>query len=98
MLINYRDSLLSISNLPESDLASLKIQLDVYGFQYNSDGTCTSVEGINTTVGIPIIRVSVDHGTAYDIVGKKIGNIKGLINCVNLIKKIYKNRKKIANS
>ena len=54
--------------------------------------------GINYTSGLSIIRVAPDHGTAYDIVGKKIGNIKGLINCVNLIKKIYKNRKKIANS
>ena len=55
-------------------------------------------EGINYTSGLSIIRVSPDHGTAYNIVGKNIGNIKGLINCVNLIKKIYKNRKKIANS
>jgi len=50
--------------------------------------------GINFTSGLNIIRVSPDHGTAYDIVGKNVGNIKGLINCVNLIKKIYNNRKK----
>jgi len=54
--------------------------------------------GINYTSGLSIIRVSPDHGTAYDIVGKNKGNIKGLVNCVKLIKKIYKNRKKIANS
>ena len=54
--------------------------------------------GINYTSGLSIIRVSPDHGTAYDIVGKNKGNIKGLINCVNLIKKIYKNRKRIVNS
>ena len=54
--------------------------------------------GVNYTTGLSIIRVSPDHGTAYDIVGKKIGNTKGLINCVNLIKKIYKNRKEIVNS
>ena len=46
------------------------IPTKLLGFQYNSDGTCTSVEGINTTVGIPIIRVSVDHGTAYDKAGQ----------------------------
>ena len=45
--------------------------------------------GINYTSGLSIIRVSPDHGTAYDIVGKNKGSIKGLINCVNLIKKIY---------
>ena len=54
--------------------------------------------GINYTSGLSIIRVSPDHGTAYDIVGKNTANIKGLINCVDLIKKIYKNRKKIVNS
>jgi len=27
-------------------------------------------DGVNTTLGLPIIRTSVDHGTAYDIAGK----------------------------
>jgi len=26
-------------------------------------------DGVNTTLGLPIIRTSVDHGTAYDIAG-----------------------------
>ena len=54
--------------------------------------------GINYTSGLNIIRVSPDHGTAYDIVGKNIGNVKGLMNCINLINKIYKKRKKIVYS
>jgi 4-hydroxythreonine-4-phosphate dehydrogenase len=31
-------------------------------------------DGVNTTLGLPIVRTSVDHGTAYDIAGKGIGN------------------------
>jgi 4-hydroxythreonine-4-phosphate dehydrogenase len=31
-------------------------------------------EGVNVTVGLPIIRTSVDHGTAFDIAGKGIAN------------------------
>ena len=31
-------------------------------------------DGVNTTLGLPIIRTSVDHGTAYDIAGKGIAN------------------------
>jgi len=31
-------------------------------------------EGVNMTVGLPIIRTSVDHGTAFDIAGKGIAN------------------------
>ena len=27
-------------------------------------------EGVNTTAGLPIIRTSVDHGTAFDIAGQ----------------------------
>ncbi len=31
-------------------------------------------DGVNTTMGLPIIRTSVDHGTAYDIAGKGIAD------------------------
>ncbi len=30
--------------------------------------------GVNITVGLPIIRTSVDHGTAFDIAGKGIAD------------------------
>ena len=36
-------------------------------------------ETINITLGIPIIRISVDHGTALDIAGKgtaELGSLK----------------------
>lgn len=35
--------------------------------------------GVNITVGLPIIRTSVDHGTAFDIAGKGIADEKSLI-------------------
>ena len=28
--------------------------------------------GVNVTVGLPVIRTSVDHGTAFDIAGKEL--------------------------
>ena len=31
-------------------------------------------EGVNVTVGLPIIRTSVDHGTAFDIAGQGIAS------------------------
>jgi 4-hydroxythreonine-4-phosphate dehydrogenase len=31
-------------------------------------------EAVNMTLGLPIIRTSVDHGTAFDIVGKNVAN------------------------
>jgi 4-phospho-D-threonate 3-dehydrogenase / 4-phospho-D-erythronate 3-dehydrogenase len=35
--------------------------------------------GVNVTLGLPIIRTSVDHGTAFDIAGKGIASFRGLI-------------------
>ncbi|MBH0192055.1 MAG: 4-hydroxythreonine-4-phosphate dehydrogenase PdxA, partial [Nitrospira sp.] len=50
-------------------------------------GTC-----VNVTVGLPIIRTSVDHGTAFDIVGKGIADPGSLIEAVKLAARIAKNR------
>ena len=29
-------------------------------------------DGVNITIGLPVVRVSVDHGTAFDIAGRGI--------------------------
>ncbi len=42
-------------------------------------GTC-----VNLTVGLPILRTSVDHGTAFDIVGKGVADPGSLIEAVTL--------------
>ena len=36
-------------------------------------------ELVNVTLGLPIIRTSVDHGTAFDIVGKGIASESSLV-------------------
>lgn len=36
-------------------------------------------EGVNITVGLPVVRVSVDHGTAFDIAGKGIAREDSLV-------------------
>ena len=35
--------------------------------------------GVNITVGLPVVRTSVDHGTAFDIAGKGIADERSLI-------------------
>ncbi len=46
------------------------IPLKVVGFTWdNGAGAWSSVDGVNVTLGIPVIRVSVDHGTAFDVAG-----------------------------
>ena len=39
---------------------------------------------VNVTIGLPIIRTSVDHGTAFDIAGKGIANAGSMIAAVKL--------------
>ena len=41
-------------------------------------------EGINVTVGLPVIRTSVDHGTAFDIAGKGQANPDSLAEAIKL--------------
>ena len=54
-----------------------KGQFDMVIAMYHDQGhiplKLTSMdEGVNVTLGIPIVRTSVDHGTAYDIAGKNL--------------------------
>ena len=37
---------------------------------------------VNITLGLPVIRTSVDHGTAFDIVGKGIANAESMVQAV----------------
>ena len=47
---------------------------------------------VNLTVGLPVIRTSVDHGTAFDIVGKGIADPGSLIEAITLAAKLAKKR------
>jgi 4-hydroxythreonine-4-phosphate dehydrogenase len=49
--------------------------------------------GVNWTLGLPFIRTSPNHGTAYDIAGKGIANPSSMIAAIRLAKKLAKNRK-----
>ena len=49
--------------------------------------------GVNTTLGLPIIRTSPDHGTAYDIAGKGIANPGSMIAAIRLAKQLAANKK-----
>ena len=46
--------------------------------------------GVNITCGLPIIRTSVDHGTAFDIAGKNIARPDSLIRAIEAAKTLAK--------
>jgi 4-hydroxythreonine-4-phosphate dehydrogenase len=49
--------------------------------------------GVNWTLGLPFIRTSPDHGTAYDIAGKGVANPSSMIAAIRLAKQLAANRK-----
>jgi 4-hydroxythreonine-4-phosphate dehydrogenase len=48
--------------------------------------------GVNFTAGLPIIRTSPDHGTAYDIAGKGVADVTSFLNAIYLALDILKKR------
>jgi 4-hydroxythreonine-4-phosphate dehydrogenase len=48
--------------------------------------------GVNVTLGLPIVRTSPDHGTAYDIAGKGVANPASLIAAIQLAAELGKRR------
>ncbi len=48
--------------------------------------------GINWTLGLPFIRTSPDHGTAYDIAGQGIANPSSMIAAIRLAKQLARSR------
>jgi 4-hydroxythreonine-4-phosphate dehydrogenase len=50
-------------------------------------------DGVNLTMGLPIVRTSVDHGTAYDIAGKGLASDSSLAAAFSLAARIINNRR-----
>lgn len=55
--------------------------------------TLVAGAGVNFTAGLPIVRTSPDHGTAYDIAGKGIASEESFRNAVFTAVDVYKKRK-----
>jgi len=55
------------------------IPIKMLGF--GSDG---AVSGVNVTVGLPIVRTSVDHGTAFDIAGEGVASETSMVDAVRI--------------
>lgn len=60
------------------------IPLKTKGFVYNREEKhWEAVEGVNVTLGLPIIRTSVDHGTGIDLAGSGRSSELSLVNAIN---------------
>lgn len=50
--------------------------------------------GVNVTLGLPLVRTSVDHGTAFDIAGKNIAGWSSMTEAMLLAKRLSDSKKR----
>ena len=74
------------------------IPLKVVGFVFNEEKKqWDAVEGVNITLGLPIIRTSVDHGTAFDQAGTGKASELSLVNAIDYAVRFAKSRESKSN-
>jgi len=74
---------------------------DAYVSMYHDQGLIpfkmlAQRRGVNVTVGLPVVRASVDHGVAYDLAGKGVAETGSLFEAYNLAEKMCINRMRAA--
>jgi 4-hydroxythreonine-4-phosphate dehydrogenase len=61
------------------------VPVKTLGFTYDeTKGTWTGLSGVNVTIGLPFLRVSVDHGTAFDRAWKGIANPESMVEAIDV--------------
>jgi len=71
------------------------IPFKLTGFKWNAEKKqMDSVKGVNITMGLPIIRTSVDHGTAFEIAGKGVASADAMVLAIEHAVKLARNKKK----
>lgn len=82
-----------LANAGRTYLSDKKQPYDVYVSMYHDQAlpmfkAVCGLDGVNVTLGLPVLRVSVDHGTAFDIAGKNIASPESLRSAIELVEKI----------
>ena len=71
------------------------IPLKLKGFVYNrEEQRWEAVEGVNVTLGLPIIRASVDHGTGIDLAGSGRSSEVSLVNAIDYTVQMVRSKNK----
>jgi len=61
------------------------IPVKLAGFVMDKNtGLFTSMSGVNCTIGLPIVRSSVDHGTAFDRAGQNRANEQSMVDAIEV--------------
>ena len=71
------------------------IPVKLLGFNVDPvTGQWNALSGVNITLGLPVIRTSVDHGTAFDIAGTGVANEDSLIEAIDYALLLAANKKR----
>jgi 4-hydroxythreonine-4-phosphate dehydrogenase len=74
------------------------IPFKLTGFQWDAEKQqMKSVKGVNITMGLPIIRTSVDHGTAFEIAGKGVASADAMVLAIESAVQLSKYRKQLVS-
>ncbi len=69
------------------------IPVKLLGFDVDpASGEWRALSGVNITLGLPLIRTSVDHGTAFDIAGKGVASEESLIEAIDYAERLAARR------
>jgi 4-hydroxythreonine-4-phosphate dehydrogenase len=73
------------------------IPVKLLGFSIDpATGAWQAVSGVNVTLGLPILRTSVDHGTAFDIAGKGVANADSLVDAAEYAMRLVEGKRRVA--
>lgn len=75
------------------DQGHIAFKFTTFEWDHQKQGV-KSVRGVNITLGLPIIRTSVVHGTAFDIAGKGVASTATLMDAIEYATKMALNREK----
>ena len=71
------------------------IPVKLLGFDVDpATGVWRPPSGVNVTLGLPVIRASVDHGTAFDIAGSGVANEESLIEAIDYAERLAATRRR----
>jgi 4-hydroxythreonine-4-phosphate dehydrogenase len=73
------------------DQGHIPVKID--GFIYDHDKQSWTIRGVNVTLGLPIIRTSVDHGTAFGKAGKGTADYNSLLEALKFAVDLAQGRK-----
>lgn len=88
------DTIFTPSNLKKADVVlAMSHDQGLAPFKFATFGG-----GVNVTLGLPIIRTSVDHGTALNIAGKGIADSSSMVAALELARTISRNKRGTSGS